>query len=94
MAAFIDKKANYSVKYLETKEEADQFIAKKLSILFYLPKDDSEHNKVFTSICANYETIDCAFVANKDFLGVDLAGSLGLVLNRNFDDGVKALDLS
>jgi hypothetical protein len=43
MSAFIDKKTNYSVSYIESKDAVDAFASKKLSILFVVPKEDSEN---------------------------------------------------
>ena len=82
MSAFIDKKTNYSVSYIESKDAVDAFASKKLSILFVVPKEDSENQKIFTSICANYETIDCAFTPSTSLTSIDLSGDLGCIFYR------------
>lgn len=94
MVAFIEKKSNFSVSYLETPADVEAFAAKKLSMLFVVPKEDEENRKIFTSVCANYETIDCAFTASKTNTQVNLSGDLGLIVYRTFDDGLKAIDLN
>lgn len=43
MSAFIDKKSNFTVSYIETRDAVDAFAAKKLSLLFIVPKDDYEN---------------------------------------------------
>lgn len=54
---------------------------------------DKENQKIFTSICANYEPIECAF--SETSVGkVDFSGELGVILYRGFDDGVKAIDFN
>ncbi len=63
-------------------------------MVFLLPKDDNDNKTKFTNICANNEGIDCAFVSDRSFVSVELAGNLAVVLYRNFDEGAKALDLS
>ena len=94
MSAFIDKKSTFKVNYIESPEEVDAFATKKLSILFIVPKEDLENQKIFTSICANYETVDCAFTPSKTNTKIELQNNLGVIMYRSFDDGVKALDLT
>lgn len=93
MSQFIEKKSNFQVQYIDNPTEVEAFAQKKLSLLFVVPKEDKENQKMFTSICANYEQIDCAFTSSKSNTKLELAGDLGLILYRSFDDGVKALDL-
>ena len=94
MSEFIEKKSNFQVKFLETKGDVQEFAQKKLALVFLLPKEDDDNNKIFTSICANYETIPCAFVSDRSFIDIELSGNLGGILYRNFDDGTKAMDLN
>lgn len=70
MSTFIKEKVDYKVKELLTQESIDEFAAKKLSMVFLVDQNDEQNKKVFASICANYDTIDCGLVFNKDFLPV------------------------
>jgi protein disulfide-isomerase A1 len=94
MTSFIEKKSNFQVNFINQPSEVEAFSSKKLALLFVVPQEDKENIKVFTSICANFETVDCAFTDSKKNTNIELNGDLGLIVFRSFDDGTKALDLT
>ena len=94
MTAFINKKVNQGTKIIKTAEEFKEFAAKRLSIVVFLPEENSADMKTVQQPTGQYEDVEIAVVLDKSLLSKNIDHEKALIMFRNFDDGMKILNLT
>ena len=89
---WIQKKTGPASRLLATEAEYDSFSALKLSVLMYLPEEDTETLKVYQGFAAGFDDVTFAHTHSAEHASkLELNQKYGLVVFRTFDEGHKFL---
>ena len=91
MDSWLQKKINQSLKVLSTEDEVNNYMKKELFVGLISSESNDETIEAFSSVCANFDSIDCVRIDNSFKSKFNITNDLSLIVYKTTDEGSKIL---